>query len=116
MSIISVSGLWQKMIQVLNRHHYKDGLPAASVYVGRGHTLGNPFRRGIEAKDKDEAILLYKRWLYQGILSKDARYEALMALKHQLEQDGKLNLVCSCHPKACHADIIADAITYLQEN
>lgn len=83
--------------RVVNRHKEQ-----FDVYVGRGTKWGNPYK-DLPRKD---AIALYRvlfiRWVRDGIITR----EELMELK------GK-RLGCSCHPKPCHADIIAQAVNKL---
>lgn len=104
-------------LSVVNRHHYKGLYPASGVYiyVGRpgriadeeiergcldGTAFGNPYRVGIVPEDR--IIRQYKRWLWNRIQA-DVLKGPLLDIK-----DGSI-LVCSCRPRPCHGDVIADA-------
>jgi hypothetical protein len=118
---------------VVNRHHfmYVDGvgpppkkkprkgknyLPAPWIYVGRkvsGHPGGSPLANQYrprsasfdgEAVTHDAALALYRRWLWQKIRGND--YSVLLAMRSITDDSA---LVCSCAPKACHADIVLRA-------
>ena len=87
------------MPRVYNKHH-KDA-PADAVYVGRPSVWGNPFSI-TESQTRDEAVELYKRWIYAG----DGRQDWLRT-RIQRELKGK-DLVCWCFPKRCHAEILLE--------
>jgi hypothetical protein len=76
------------MPRVLNRH--RDGHPPGSVYVGRGTPWGNPFRAG---PDGPRSVVL-GRFRDEVLPSLD-----VSALRGR-------DLVCSCAPKPCHADML----------
>ena len=48
------------MCRVLNKHH--TGVPAGTVYIGRGSKWGNPFRIGPDG-DRAAVIAKFERWL-----------------------------------------------------
>ncbi len=81
----------------------KNFLPDPWIYVGRGSPLGNPFRPGYQTSHED-ALASYRRWLWDRIRHNDP---AVMRAMHSIAQDSAL--VCSCSPKACHADIVLRA-------
>jgi hypothetical protein len=66
------------------------------VYVGRPGEWGNPF---IEGKDgtRDEVIEMFEMWL---MAQPDMVAKVKRILKDKI-------LGCWCHPKKCHADILA---------
>lgn len=77
------------------------------IYVGRkcaglkGSALGNPFMVGVDGT-VDEVLAAYETWLrrqvsYDGWSVQDDAMEAI-------KPDSIL--VCWCHPKPCHADVI----------
>src|SRR6266700_4878504 len=80
------------MCRVLNKR--KLGIPAGSIYIGRGSKWGNPFRIG---PDGDRAIVIakYERWLRD-------QHHLLRALDELRGHD----LVCWCAPAACHGDLL----------
>ena len=101
-------------------------MPPNTVYVGRGSSFGNPFIIGKYAKDAEEAVALYRKWLSNEVtqemtawrnslydMSED-RFPAWNGflvmctpfIKETLE--GK-NLACWCPlDKPCHADVLLE--------
>jgi hypothetical protein len=101
-------------IMVLNKRTLSDPLPGVTrVYVGRPSPLGNPFTIG---KDGDRAAVVakYRRWLWDNHRAdrevRRALYD-LLASAHQ----GPLELVCWCAPQACHGDVIANCLWWLDD-
>jgi hypothetical protein len=80
------------MCQVLNKH--RAGIPAGSVYIGRGGKWGNPFRIGVDG-DRATVIARHEAWLR-------TQRDLLGALD---ELRGK-DLVCFCAPQPCHGDLL----------
>lgn len=80
------------MCKVLNKH--RDGVPAGSVYIGRGSKWGNPYRIGVDG-DRKAVIAQHAAWLR-------GRHELLRALDELCGRD----LVCFCAPQACHGDLL----------
>lgn len=90
-------------VKVLNKA--TDTLTDNSVYIGRPSKWGNPFISGIDGT-KAEVIAKFKQHLYSS--------PELMASLHELV--GK-DLVCWCKPKACHGDVLLQAVKeYLRED
>ena len=80
------------MPRVFNKHH-KDA-PKDAVFVGRPSKWGNPYTIG-EHQSRETCIDYYRQYI---------------AGKHDLikrELRGK-DLVCFCHPKPCHADVLLE--------
>lgn len=80
------------------------------VYIGRAGkglpgTFGNPFPLKSE---KDRAIMLeqYREYLESRIETDRFFREAVVALKDKI-------LVCFCHPKPCHGDVLAEVVERL---
>lgn len=66
------------------------------VYIGRPSKWGNPFVLSRES-ERAEVLARYEEWLKtQPVLMEAARRELR----------GK-RLVCWCHPKPCHGDVLA---------
>ena len=100
------------MIQVLNKKKRPHDV-AVSIYVGWPNPLGNPFTIGTDGMRK-EVIAKYRRWLWTQI--NDGESEALTMLKNILEQYrnyGDIGLECWCSPEPCHADVILNAILWM---
>jgi len=96
------------MINVLNKH--TKGVSGS--YVGRGTPLGNPFRAKNET-DRERVIVLYRQWLWDRMREKGSPAAKMLdGLTKTYIRTGKLNLVCWCAPKKCHAEIIRAAILW----
>lgn len=78
--------------RVHNRHHR--GAPTDAVYVGRGTLWGNPFQIG---KHGNRAQVLTK---FAKFVLSDATLIELAKTKL-----ANRDLVCSCAPQDCHADL-----------
>src|SRR5438067_2332782 len=107
-------------LQVVNWHTYDGPCDRSYLYIGRGTPLGNNWSHvaGTAAQFRVEtrldAIAEYRRWLWTQIQSaKGPAFEALQQVKDRVTNGDKINLACSCHPKACHGDVIKSAIEYL---
>jgi hypothetical protein len=81
------------------------------VYIGRGSVWGNPYSHKTGtmaqymAKDRDESIALYRKHLFNELQTGVKTKADLIAL------EGKI-LGCFCKPKACHGDVIMEAIKW----
>jgi hypothetical protein len=82
------------MPKVLNK--YKDIIPKSAVYIGRPGKWGNPFSIGKDG-NRNEVILKYIDWIA-------TQHELLNALGELRGRD----LVCFCHPLACHGDVLTE--------
>jgi hypothetical protein len=89
-------------INIKNKSKWKqDG-----YYIGRPTVLGNPFKINNDIS-REESISRYAEWLINAILKrKKIIVNELQKMEHILQEKGKLNLVCWCSPKMCHADLI----------
>ena len=98
-----------RLPEVVNRHWYhKTGLPPEARYIGRGTPLGNPFTA--QQYEVDEALDLYRRWLWKKIRGGD---EAVLAELRRITPETKL--VCSCKPKPCHGDVVVRAWGWIRD-
>jgi hypothetical protein len=109
-------------ITVVNMHHLPGrALPAGDpsfVYIGRprGNAplgLGNPFRVGAEYKQGEavEAFRQYARTEWNN--PQNPLRQQITALAQRALAGEDLKLVCWCKPKACHGDVIKEAIEAL---
>lgn len=90
-------------MKVLNRA--TDSLTDGSVYIGRPSKWGNPFVSGVDGT-RSEVIEKFRQHLYSS--------PELMSSLHELV--GK-DLVCWCKPKACHGDVLLQAVEeYIRED
>ena len=71
------------------------------AYVGRPSKWGNPYPM-FQESDRARVIQKYRRRLEQNLRSDPSLIEELAKLA-----GGRL--VCWCAPKACHADVLAEA-------
>lgn len=94
-------------------HNLDTGKPGGVCeYIGRPRTLGNPYVIGPDGS-REEVIALYKRWLWREMKAGGkvrAKVQELLAVARS--EDG-LKMLCHCKPLACHGDVIADALRWL---
>ena len=97
---------------VLNKRN--SGIPAGSVYIGRGSIWGNTFSHLVgvanttHVKDRDEACDRHYDKLNVDI------YEGRVTLNQLASLHGK-DLVCFCAPLRCHGDTLAVAAAWAVE-
>ena len=95
------------MITVCNRN----SMPVVAhgskiVYVGRGTPLGNNYHIGTHG-NRETVIGKYRRWLWIQLQDPDSKASLwIERLMLRAKQGANIYLQCSCHPEACHADII----------
>ena len=110
------------MLRVVNIYTMpKDGSPAARVYIGRpgkgqpGSILANPFRLKLKAgqpgaeEEREKCLRDYMVWLrreWGGNKKVRAEIERIA----DLSEAGDVELVCFCHPRPCHGDVILKAV------
>jgi len=75
--------------------------PQGAVYVGRPGPWGNPFTIGRDGT-RAEVIEKYERWLTEGP-GRRRLEQARQELKGR-------DLVCWCHPLACHAQVLMEHV------
>jgi alkylated DNA repair dioxygenase AlkB len=94
------------MIRLENRRTYHgDG-----TYIGRPSLLGNPY--SVTVYGSQEAIRLYRRWLWARIKEQGEVYAELKRLA-ELAWQGDLTLICWCAPEPCHGAIVRISIEWL---
>ena len=99
-------------ISVVSKRSLSDALPGITrVYVGRPSALGNPFPMRSEA-DRERVVAQYRSWLRQQWKTRGPARGELERLL-ELAKAGPLELICWCAPKACHADVIREALEAL---
>ena len=91
------------------------------VCIGRpngdrpGSPLANPYRLAREA-DRAKVIAQYKTWLWKKIQAGDPKVMTeLWRLLDLARRPEGVTLLCWCAPKACHGDVIAAALQWLDE-
>jgi hypothetical protein len=78
--------------------------------MGRGTPLGNNFNTGNRLQD----IADFREWLWDAIRTPYPKpCIELQRLYDLWQANGKLVLVCSCKPKACHTDVIKSALLWM---
>ena len=75
------------------------------VRVDRETDYGNPYPIGRRYGSRADVIERYRRDLWRRIRSGDMPLEKLAALAHR-------PLACWCHPKPCHAEVLARAAVW----
>lgn len=91
-------------ITVVNKYY---GVHGKSIM--RGTIFGNPYSLQ-KGYTREEAITLYREWLRDNYRRKMSVYFALIKLVERLESGENVVLVCCCKPKACHGDVIVEAV------
>lgn len=92
------------MITVANVRGYR-GSRDVAYYVGRPTIYGNPFRMtGRDGLSRDLAVATFKDYWYADAQA-ELRQRALRELVPPIEI-----LLCWCHPRPCHAQVIADFV------
>jgi len=79
------------------------------LYVGRPSVLGNPFAMGHE-RDRDLVIAAYRRWLHARYKQNTNQRMYILMLVDAIKSGSDVVLGCWCHPKECHADVIAELV------
>lgn len=91
------------MIRIWNRHTY-DG---NGIYVGRPSPLGNPYK--VSSKlSREKVIDMYRDWLLMRLEGENPTSKAFISLLNFYEEEGELDLICSCSPLKCHAEVIRE--------
>ena len=88
-----------------------------AVYIGRSNLrmglpaspLANPFHIGIHG-DREQVIAKYRIWLWERI--REGNVMVMEAL-NSLTVDNIL--VCWCHPKPCHGEVVIRAWEWLRK-
>ena len=76
------------------------------IYIGRGSRYGNPYT--VEDYGREEAIRLYKTYLWKRIQDKELKLEELAKLHEK-------RLGCYCFPKRCHGEVLEKAAEWAVE-
>lgn len=123
------------MIKIASARSLSDEIGWVDVYVDRRSILGNPFRMTHESL-RDLVCQAYRKWLWQCLsqgksepnaiaiesnltLANTYKYPSASEVKEELmrigaiAQTSNVRLICWCHPKQCHADVILKCLTYL---
>lgn len=90
------------MIYVVNKSN-ADVSGHNCIYVGRPSIFGNPFPLMREI-DREMVLKKYEIWFKKNLLKR--KFKKALKNLEETAKNGDLYLVCWCHPKRCHADII----------
>lgn len=111
-------------IQVGNKK-FENHYSGMKIYVGRPSVPGNPFAAKssrlaqFEAKTDEEAVELYRAYLWRKIKSQDPQIIGVLLDIAQKAQAGKVVLLCWCVSRAgeghCHARTIKKAVHWLYQ-
>jgi hypothetical protein len=80
--------------------------------MGRPSALGNPFVVGRDGS-REEVIAKYRRWLWGRLQETDSPQERELRGLLVRAVEGELELLCWCHPLACHAEVARGAVLWL---
>src|SRR5262245_27481975 len=97
------------MIRIENRRTYR----GEGIYIGRPSLLGNPY--SVRECGRQEAIRLYRRWLWDRILEQGEVYTELKRLAEMAKQ-GEATLICWCAPEPCHGDMVRRSVEWLNSD
>jgi hypothetical protein len=92
------------MMRVMNRHTDREFIDPDAIHITRPGRWGNRFVVGKHG-DRDAVIALFEEDLWRRICAGDVALDDLASLH------GK-QLVCVCHPKPCHGDVLALAAAW----
>ncbi|MHC1728560.1 MAG: DUF4326 domain-containing protein [Syntrophobacteraceae bacterium] len=94
----------------------KDRDPSVkSIWVDRRSILGNPYQmRDKSESERNRVITDYRIWLWTEMQVPGVVYKALMDLITLESECGTVHLMCWCKPKACHADILVNALNWMK--
>jgi hypothetical protein len=98
-----------KEIAIVNRHDGKEKPGVYRVNVSRPGPLGNPFIAG-EHGTRKQVIALYEEHFKKLVYTPCALSEAFVTLVEYMMTECYMELECWCAPKACHAEIIREAV------
>jgi hypothetical protein len=77
------------------------------VVVHRGTPLGNPFKMANSSESERVRVCEeYARWLPGKLLEEGAELRQFQELLKLSKSSNRLELICYCAPKRCHADFI----------
>lgn len=104
-------------LEVVNKYKHKP--TPDDLYIGRGSVLGNPYTSMKDKKTqaefvcdtKEESIESYKTYLLSRVEEKDPKVTEILNYIWAKVKTGKdVKLVCFCHPKPCHGNVIKELI------
>jgi len=94
-------------IEVVNIKNAGDN----GYYIGRPSILRNRFVIGSDGT-REEVIAKFRSWLWAEMQKGDVIFNEMLKLMN-MAVEGDLVLTCWCKPKACHGDVIRNALNYL---
>lgn len=106
-----------RIINLSNQEHLRmaTNFGYQVINVCRPTDLGNPYPLTDESQ-RDNAIEMYRRWLWDRMKAHDKQLRALRDIERAWREHGRVALACYCAPRKCHADIIARAVIWLINN
>lgn len=78
------------------------------VYIGRPTALGNPFP--VKEHGRERSVELYREYLRKEWKTASVVRKELEELADRVYHGECIALECYCKPKACHGDILKEAI------
>lgn len=82
---------------------------ATGVNIMRGTPLGNPYPLNKKVT-REMVIDEYRIWLREQYAQRRPAGRELIRLARLVQKGHDLTLVCCCAPKACHGDVVKEAI------
>lgn len=105
-------------IKVANIYHLNKTIPSNGIYIGRFNKglnleqskFANPFpMKDNSEEERNRVVSEYKEWLWKEIANNNINKNDLLLLNNKV-------LVCFCHPKKCHGDILKETVELLINN
>jgi hypothetical protein len=98
---------------VVNRYHApKEGWPNP-VYIGRPSIFGNPYSRN-QSKyaviPSEDPVNQFKEYFYKALELEGLPICKAVRRLVERAQTEEIQLVCTCKPKSCHGDVIAEYV------
>lgn len=84
------------------------------IDISRTSILGNPFPLEKES-DRNNVIELYRLYLHEQRRGNTEVWKAIKEIARMARNGENIALVCWCSPKACHGDVIVNAVLAINE-
>lgn len=107
---INVVNVYKYTPQPHEKAYYCGRFPASRLPQGYTHiNMGNPFKVGPGATN-EQVCDQYREYLRDKCRRKEREYDVVLQLAADFNNGDNIVLACHCAPKACHCNVIEDAI------
>jgi hypothetical protein len=104
---------------ILNFYAIGKTIPENAVYIGRKNSAAGleqskfanpePLAKGSSEQERQANLGRYRQWLVTQVKTGRISADDLLELKDK-------DLVCFCSPKACHGDVVKEAVGWAVKN